>query len=179
MSDAYTQLNQGMGGDVMDEAGIQFPDGPSLRKRPRVVITGETKDAIAEVTQASPTGDEYALLTRVVPAPTAEQVVQYGTVSLVSATSETTICSYTVPTGKRFYFLGVHGSGQASARFRVYTDSSPILTARSTAAAPNVMIAFSTPAFSIAEGTTIYLKVTHFEDGILPEFDGTIIGQTH
>lgn len=64
MSDNYTVLNPGVGGDVMDETGVTYATAPLVRKRPRVVITGEGIDDIVDTTDLIPAGTERGLVTK-------------------------------------------------------------------------------------------------------------------
>lgn len=64
MTDNYTILNPGSGGDVMDETAVAYAEAPFTRKRPRVVITGEGIDDIVDTATATPTGFERGLITR-------------------------------------------------------------------------------------------------------------------
>ncbi len=64
MSDDYTILNPGQGGDVMDETAVTYATSPTIRKRPRVVITGEGLDDIVDTGTDIPIGTERGLVTR-------------------------------------------------------------------------------------------------------------------
>lgn len=64
MSDNYTILNPGVGGDVMDETGVTYATSPLVRKRPRVVVTGEGIDDIVDTTSLIPSGSERGLVTK-------------------------------------------------------------------------------------------------------------------
>lgn len=64
MSDTYTELNPGTGGDIMDETAVNYGIAPLTRKRPRVVITGEGLDDIVDTTNLTPTGLERGLVTK-------------------------------------------------------------------------------------------------------------------
>ena len=64
MADGYTTLNPGIGGDVMDETEVEYGSGPLVRKRPRVVITGEGIDDIVDTTDSIPAGYERGLVVR-------------------------------------------------------------------------------------------------------------------
>lgn len=64
MSDNYTILNPGAGGDVMDETGVSYATAPLVRKRPRVVITGEGIDDIVDTTNLIPSGAERGMVTK-------------------------------------------------------------------------------------------------------------------
>lgn len=68
MSDNYTVLNPGVGGDVMDECAITYPDAPLTRKRPRVVIAGDNEAGeLAAVLHGNPASTDYGLVTRNIP----------------------------------------------------------------------------------------------------------------
>ena len=64
MADAFTVLNPGVGGDVMDETGVSYGSAPLVRKRPRVVLTGEGVDDIVDTTDDLPTGLERGIVVR-------------------------------------------------------------------------------------------------------------------
>ena len=67
MSDAFTTLNVGAGGNAMDETSVAFPTSPTDRRRPRVQIAGDTPDAIAPVLNDDPAQNEQGLVVRPVP----------------------------------------------------------------------------------------------------------------
>jgi hypothetical protein len=76
MADTYTVLNLGIGGDVMDESLVTYPDAPTTRKRERIVIAGDSEaQAIADVINESPAADAYALIVRNLPAGSATPTV--------------------------------------------------------------------------------------------------------
>ena len=54
MTDGYTVLNPGIGGDTMDETEVAYVDAPLVRKRPRVVLTGEGADDIVDTADDLP-----------------------------------------------------------------------------------------------------------------------------
>lgn len=62
MSDDYTRLNPGAGGDLMDEEGVDY--GSEIRKRPRVVIGGKLPAELITPINANPAGTEWALPVR-------------------------------------------------------------------------------------------------------------------
>ena len=64
MTDTYTILNPGIGGDVMDETEVTYVDPPLSRKRPRVVITGEGLDDIVDTTTSLPSSVDRGLVVR-------------------------------------------------------------------------------------------------------------------
>ena len=64
MTDSFTILNPGVGGDVMDETEVTYATAPLTRKRPRVVITGEGLDDIVDTTTSLPSGLERGLVVR-------------------------------------------------------------------------------------------------------------------
>ena len=66
MAYTYTQLNPGVGGDKMDETAIDYGSG-DIRKRPRVVVSGNTDSGeIAAVTNSVPAQSDWALATRII-----------------------------------------------------------------------------------------------------------------
>ena len=69
MTDSYTTLNTGSGGDLIDEEAITYGDA-TIRKRSRVQIGGAAQAEIARVAAADPTGTEFALFTRNIPSGT-------------------------------------------------------------------------------------------------------------
>ena len=177
MADNYTELNPGVGGDIMDETGVTYPTSPTTRKRPRVVITGEGIDDIVPTPGASPGGTEPGLIVRPIYSPyPGTSIADLGTVSSVASASETTITSYTVSAGNTFYFLGFMGHGDINAVYRIYVESTAKLAGRSSVANPTLQINFPYSVFSVAETETIYLKVEHDASGIQGDFEGTIIG---
>ena len=64
MSDDYTILNPGVGGDVMDETAVTYGTAPLVRKRPRVVITGEGADDVVATTGTLPNNGDVGLVVR-------------------------------------------------------------------------------------------------------------------
>jgi len=177
MSDNYTVLNKGCGGDAIDEEGVSFPTAPTTRKRSRVVIGGSDKDELARVTNAELDGSEYGLVTRsITQRYPGTSVISYNEVTLVTSNSETTVVSYTVPVSNEFNFLGVSVTGDIPARYRIFVAAAPMFAGRTTVATPNYMIEYSQAPFVVAAGTTIYLKATHYFSGLNGNFEGTIIG---
>lgn len=177
MADAYTELNPGVGGDVMDETGVTYPSSPTTRKRPRVVITGEGIDDIVPAPTTPPVGTEPGLVIRPIHSPyPGTPVGDLGSVSLVTSDTETTITSYIVPVGSVFYFLGFLGQGDVHAVYRIYHASTAKMSGRTSVAVPTVQVSFSYAIFSAEAGETVSLKVTHSSPGILGNFEGTIMG---
>jgi len=64
MADAFTVLNPGVGGDVMDETGVSYGSAPLVRKRPRVVLTGEGIDDIVDAKGTLPNNEDIGLVVR-------------------------------------------------------------------------------------------------------------------
>ena len=176
MSDDYTQLNQGMGGDVMDETGVRYPSGPPVRKRPRLVLTGEQAAEIASVANHAPVGDEYGLIVRNIPSPPGTSVIHYGEITAVPSHAEISTISYTVPPGMVFSFTGFTASGQFACKYKIYLNTNVIFCSRTTAADLNSIISFQNAVLPFPENTIISLRVTHSEDGFQGEFEGTLLG---
>jgi hypothetical protein len=64
-ADTYTWLNENTtSGDVMDESLVTYGAAPTDRKRPRVVLGGETAASIVLPINAAPAGTEYAVPVR-------------------------------------------------------------------------------------------------------------------
>lgn len=178
MADDYTILNPGAGGDVMDESLVVYPTAPTNRKRPRIVITGEGIDDIAEAKLSNVVGNEMGLVTRpVLPNYPGTETNTFGDVTLVPTNTETTVVTYTVPASQTFYFLGVHSSGNANALFKVYVDGNPILAGRTSVANLNWSQAYSFSPIKVTEGVTISVTVLH-QASVACDFEGTILGYT-
>jgi PKD repeat protein len=176
MTDDYTILNPGFGGDVMDETLIVYPTSPTNRKRPRVVLTGEGIDDIVPA-QTSPTnGTEFGLVTRpVVPSYPGIEANLYADVSMVPSGIETTIVTYTVPVDKTFYFIGLNASGNANGLYKLYVDGTSTLAGRTSVANLTLSINYAYSPVKVEAGDTIAIKVTHYAS-VACEFEGTILG---
>lgn len=98
--------------------------------------------------------------------------------TLVPSNTETTVASYTVPTGKTFYFIGFVGSGDVHGVYKLYVDSTAKLGGRSSVAVPTVAVNFPYAVFAALEGETVRVKATHFANSVQANFDATIIGYT-
>ncbi|MEI7486258.1 MAG: hypothetical protein WCJ72_02400 [Chryseobacterium sp.] len=64
MTDGYTVLNPGIGGDTMDETEVAYVDVPLVRKRPRVVLTGEGANDIVDTADDLPNSYSRGLVVR-------------------------------------------------------------------------------------------------------------------
>jgi len=176
MSDDYTILNPGVGGDVMDETAVIYPTAPLTRKRPRVVITGEGIDDIVPALDSTPVGSEFGVATRpIFTGYPGSSVIEYNNATLVPTSSETTIVSYTVPAGKKFYFIGYNACGNTNATYKLYVDGNIYFVSRSSVANLNVEKHYSHPPFYVNQAITISLKTVHSTVASC-DFEGTIIG---
>lgn len=176
MADDYTILNPGAGGDVMDETRVTYPSAPTTRKRPRVVVTGENIDEIIPALNTNPDGTEYGLTTRpIVPNYPGDQVVSFNIATLVPSGIETTVVTYTVPSSKTFYFIGLVASGNTNALFKLYSNSTALLGGRSSVANLTLHINYAFSPIQVAEGDTISIKTTH-QAGTTCDFEATILG---
>lgn len=75
MADGYTQLNLSTigGGDFMDEEHVTYGGAPTLRKRPRVVLSGTAASSVVEIFNTDPGGSAWRVPVSVlgtVPIPT-------------------------------------------------------------------------------------------------------------
>lgn len=64
MTDGFTVLNPGIGGDIMDETEVAYVDVPLVRKRPRVVLTGEGANDIVDTADDLPNSYSRGLVVR-------------------------------------------------------------------------------------------------------------------
>lgn len=176
MSDDFTILNPGVGGDVMDETSNTYLTPPYIRKRPRVVITGEGIDDIVPGLNTNLTGSEYGLVSRIIPQYPGISTSIFNYTTLVPFNTETTITSYTVPATKKFYFIGFNVSGNANALFKLYVDGNVVLAGRNSVANLTLTLTYAMSPFQIDEGITVALKVIHQAGSVTCDFEGTILG---
>lgn len=178
MTDDYTILNPGFGGDVMDETLVVYPSPPTNRKRPRVVLTGEGIDDIVPAQTSPTTGSEFGLVTRpVVPSYPGLEANTFAEVSSIPSGIESIVLSYTVPVSKTFYFIGLNASGNANALFKIYIESNSILAGRTSVSNLTLAINYAYSPIKVSSGDTIYMKVTHYAS-VACNFEGTILGYT-
>lgn len=176
MTDNYTVLNPGFDGDVMDETSVVYGAAPLVRKRPRVVITGENLGEIVPALNSNPDGSEFGLVTRpILSGYPGTSVTVFNTTTLVPTSTETTVVDYIVPSSVTFYFIGLVSSGNANAMFKLYVDGNPVLAGRTSVANLNLNMTYSYAIFTVATGSTISLKVKH-EAPVGCDFEGTILG---
>jgi hypothetical protein len=183
MSETYTELNPGSGGDVFDEElVVGFPVAPTERKRERVQIAGASRFEIARVINVAPDGSEYAVVTRNIASGIQSislpgtPIVEFGTVAGVPANTETTVASYVVPALKVFYGMGFIASGDVDGRYVFYIDATAKIAARSSVAEPTSNIDFKFVSPTASAGQTVTIKATHYATGITAEFEATILG---
>lgn len=177
-NNVFTELNVGSGGSFMDETGVTYPTSPLVRRRTRIVLAGDAIDELVQVKNTNLDGTEYGLVVRSLPAFPTNSVLIYNQDAAVVDNVETTVASYTVPSGTIFYFTGVVAQGDLPARFRVYVDGNPQLSYRTVSSNPAFQQSFSMPPFTVAAASIISLKVTHFISGVTGDFEGTILGYT-
>lgn len=175
MADNFTILNPGEGGSVMDETAVSYPSSPNLRKRPRIVVSGEGKDAIVPALSSNPDGSEFGIVTRPIMGYPGTSVSAFNLTTLVPANLETTVVNYTVPAGKTFNFIGFAASGNANAFFKLYVSGDIVLAARSSVANLTIQMNYAFSPFQVSEGETILLKAIHCVNSSC-DFEGTILG---
>jgi hypothetical protein len=176
----FTELNEGIGGSIMDETGIVYaiPGEPTDRRRARICLAGQNIDDLSEIKNTSVVGNEYGLIVRNIPdCPSGTDVI-FDTVSSVNSNNLTVVATYTVPSAKSFYLTGFAGTGDLPAIFRIYVDGSPSFALRTTAACPNANMNFAVPALKVAAGSIVTLQVIHYTSGITGDFEGSILGFT-
>lgn len=97
-----------------------------------------------------------------------------GQVDAVPSGVETTIVSFTVPTGYRYRLTGWSATGTADGRFKLYINGTRKMTARNSVAIPNVGKSFSNP-IEVLAGVTVSVKVWHSEAAV-QEFSAALEG---
>jgi len=176
MSDDYTVLNPGVGGDVMDESLVVYPSAPTNRKRPRVVVTGEGLDDIVASADTNVAGTERGLVTRpVVPNYPGTPNNTFDSAAGVSSNVETTVVSYTTGGSEAFYFVGLVSSGNTNALYKLYVDGTPYLAGRTSVANLTLSLSYSFSPIKVGASTTIEIKVLH-KAGVNCDFEATILG---
>lgn len=176
MSDDFTVLNPGVDGDVMDETRVTYASVPTIRKRPRVVITGENLGEIVPALDVPPTGEEFGLVVRPIMAGYAGDLTYtFDAITAVSAGTEASIVSYSVPAGKTFYFIGLSASGNTYGTYKLYIDSNPILAGRTSIANLNLDKTFHQSPVSASATSEVSVKVFHYTPTTC-EFEATIFG---
>lgn len=178
MSNQFTELNVGSGGSVMDETGVTYGSSPVLRRRSRIVLTGENISDICEVKNTSLNGSEYGLVVRSLPTIPANSILEFDTNNSISDNLETVLVTYTVAGGTTFYFTGISAQGDVPAVYRIYVDSSCKFSFRTTASSPSVVQSFNMPPFSAPSTSVVTIKVEHFMSGVTAECEATLLGFT-
>lgn len=177
MADDYSHLNAPTvpNGDYMDESGISYSTSPTTRKRPRVVIGGETATELAAVT-TSVAGTEYGLVTRPLSLCPGSPVATFNKATLVASGSETTVVSYTVPSGKTFYGMGFTASGTVEGYYTLTIDGVIKLASRTSPAAPAVNQFLPMPFLVATAGQVVAVKITQSNGITATQHEGTIFG---
>ena len=116
---------------------------------------------------ASIVGDISALIT------SNTTVVANNTATSVPANIETTIVSYSTG-ATATYITTILCSGQQYGKFRYFENVTPKIVLRG-GSDRNVIFTINTP-LKVPAGTTISVKVTHFNTGDLPDFECSILG---
>lgn len=185
-SNAFTTLNQGFGGSIMDETSITYPSGPTDRRRARVNIAGDDVDKLADVRNAQITGAEYGLTTRPIPVWFDNLTFEYGEGDVANSDPETTITEYVVPADTNFFLTGISCSAETVGAFRLYVNSGvsdvQVMQFRNSIANLNVYISTGIPILkgttSGATVTTIKIKAENLSTSLSSRFEGTLIGFT-
>jgi hypothetical protein len=162
----------------MDETGVVFPTSPTDRKRPRVVIGGDTPESLVPVINADPAADAYGAVVRNIVGKEhpGTALWECGTVTLVPVGPESTVATYTVPANKTLYVASFYVSGDVNARFCFYYGSSQIIIVRTSVAKLSESVLFSVVRPAIPSGSTVTIKVLHGATGIQANFEATILG---
>lgn len=109
----------------------------------------------------------------------ADTVNTFGSISSLSSGSLTTIVTYTVPVGKKFFLQLVDGSGENIATYDLEVSSTAIARRRTYfGSSLDVVITFAQASKGIEypAGTVIRLRVEHARTTMSADFDGRILG---
>lgn len=185
-SNAFTTLNQGFGGSIMDETSITYPSSPVDRRRARVNIAGDDVDKLADVRNSQTTGTEYALATRPIPIWFDNLTFDYGEADIANSDPETTITEYTVPASTNFFLTGISCSAETVGAFRLYINTGAsdlqVMQFRNSIANLNVYMSTGVPILkgttSGATVTTIKIKAENISSSLSSRFEGTLMGFT-
>jgi hypothetical protein len=184
MADGFVTLNPGAGGEVMDESAVFYPGPPTVRLRSRVVVSGETPGALAQVIDYDPIGTECGLVTRPIFSSDSIisiklpgiSIVNFDEITSISDNTETTIVSFIVPVSSTFGIVGFVGSGDIEAKYSLKVDGITKLVARSTSSSPTIELSFQLAHPLAVAGQTVALRVEHFQVPLSGDFEGTILG---
>jgi hypothetical protein len=175
MTDTFTQLNLGAGGDVMDEEAVQYGTAPNVRKRPRVVISGVGATDLVQVVSTTPDPTENGLIVRTIPGLSGTPFLSFSSVTLVPPLIESTVVTYTNPGPTNLYLLGFVSSGSAHGIYKMYVNSVPMLGGRTSPATLTLNLDFKMAMQIIAPGDTVLVTIIHYaQTGA--DFEGSILG---
>ncbi len=88
-------------------------------------------------------------------------IYRFNQVNAVASATETTVVSYTVPTGKTAALFMSQVSGDNIAEFRLYADSNLIHTQRTFFGDLNATMKFELRGYELTSGQVLSLKVIH------------------
>jgi hypothetical protein len=179
MSSAYTVLNPGFGGSVMDETTIPYSGSVyEDRRRARIILAGDTQDKLVQVKNGTLTGNEYALTTREIPTWQQSLTYEYGDANIAKGNPETAVVSYTVPSGKMYYFTGLNGSAAAVGVFRGYLDGNQFCQMRNNITNLNVNMNSSIPLIKANPSQVVSIKAENLSTLSSESFEATMYGFT-
>ena len=179
MSSAYTVLNPGFGGSVMDETTVPYSGTVyEDRRRARVILAGDTQDKLVEVKNAQITGNEYAIATREIPTWQQSLNFQFGDANISKNNPETTVVSYTVPSGQSYFFTGLNGSAAAVGVFRGYINGNQFIQMRNNITNLNVNMNSTIPVVRATPTQTVEIKAENLSTLSSESFEATMYGFT-
>lgn len=179
MSTAYTVLNPGFGGSVMDETSIPYSGTVyEDRRRARIILAGDTQEKIVQVKDSTATGSEYAIVTREIPAWQQSLTYEYGDANISKSNPETTVSTYTVPSGHMYFFTGFNGSASAVGAFRAYLDGSQFCQMRNNITNLNVNLNSAVPLVKASPNSVVEVKATNLSTVSSESFEVTMYGFT-
>jgi hypothetical protein len=176
----FTQLNIGTDGNIMDETGITYPDGPPDRRRARVVISGDEIDKLSDVKNTQNTGSEYGLVTRVIAPWQGGLSYEFGFATITNADALTEIVSYTVPVDATYYLTGLNCSADSVGVFKVFVNDgsgdSQVLQFRNNITNLNVIVSNEMPMVQVDSGSVITLYAQNTTTPAMSLYEGTLMG---
>jgi hypothetical protein len=179
MSSAYTVLNPGFGGSVMDETTIPYSGTVyEDRRRARIILAGDTQEKIVQVKNDTATGSEYAIVTREIPTWQQSLTYEYGDANIAKGNPETSVVSYAVPSGYAYFFTGLNGSASAVGIFRGYLDGNQFCQMRNNITNLNVNMNSTIPLVRANPNSVVEIKAENLSVLSSESFEATMYGFT-
>jgi hypothetical protein len=164
----------------MDETTIPYSGTVyEDRRRARIILAGDTQEKIVQVKNDTATGSEYAIVTREIPTWQQSLNFQYGDANISKSNPETTVVSYTVPSGQSYFFTGFNGSASAVGVFRGYINGSQFVQMRNNITNLNVNMNSTIPLVRATPNQTVEIKAENLSTISSESFEATMYGFTN